>query len=77
MLSWVSVDTGEEFRENSEALRMIRLDVSTTITLAVGATSGLAGQPERLPIAVERNWFLETELDRSGSRMMTLLAVIS
>lgn len=75
VLSWVSIDIGTELRQNSEALRMIRLEVSTTITLAEGPGSRLAGQSERLLIAVESTRFLEPE--QSGSKMMTLLAVIS
>lgn len=69
--------TGGELRQNSEALRMIKLEVSTTMTLAEGITSRLAGQSERPPIAEDSRRFLEVELEESGSRMMTLLAVIS
>lgn len=76
VLSWVSMDTGAELRQNSDALRMIRLEVSTTMTLAEGTVSRLAGQSER-PIAVESIRFLEAELEQSGSKIMTLLAVIS
>lgn len=77
VLSWVSRDTGAELRQNSDALRMIRLEVSTTMTLAEGTVSRLAGQSERPPIAVESIRFLEVELEQSGSKIMTLLAVIS
>lgn len=71
------METGAELRQNSEALRMIRLDVSTTMTLAEGMASRLAGQSERPPIAEVSRRFLEAELEESGSKMMTLLAVIS
>lgn len=77
MLSWVSMDTGAELRQNSEALRMIRLEVSTTMTLAEGVESRLVGQSERPPMAVESRRLLEAELEQSGSKIMTLLAVIS
>lgn len=77
MLSWVSIDTGAELRQNSEALRMIRLEVSTTMTLAEGTVSRPVGQSERPPIAEESRRFLEAELEQSGSKIITLLAVIS
>lgn len=77
VLSCGSTDSGVELRQNSEALRMIRLEVSTTMTLAEGTASELAGQSERLPTAEQSTRFLEAELEESGSRMMTLLAVIS
>lgn len=72
VLSWASMDTGAELRQNSEALRMIRLEVSTTMTLADDTVSRLNGPP-----AVESMRFLEVEAEQSGSRIMTLLAVIS
>lgn len=65
------MDTGAELRQNSEALRMIRFEVSTTITLAEDTVSRLAGPP------VESMRFLDVEAEQSGSRMITLLAVIS
>lgn len=77
VLSCVSRDTGAELRQNSEALRMIRLEVSTTITSAEVAISRLADQSEKPPTADERRRLLEAELEESGSRMITLLAVIS
>lgn len=77
VLSWVSTDTGAELRQNSEALRMIRLEVSTTMTLAEGTVSRLVGQSERPPIAEESRRLLEAELEQSGSKIITLLAVIS
>lgn len=77
VLSCGSTDSGVELRQNSDALRMIRLEVSTTMTLAEGTASELAGQSERPPIAEESRRFLEAGLEDSGSRMMTLLAVIS
>ena len=78
VLSWVSNATGAaELRQNSEALRMIKLEVSTTMTLVEGTTSRLDGQSERPPIVEEMRRFLEAELEESGSSMMTLLAVIS
>lgn len=77
MLSWVSMDTGAELRQNSDVLRMIKLDVSTTMTLAEGVASMLVSRSERPPVAAERRRFLETEPEQSGSRMMTLLAVSS
>ncbi len=77
VLSCVSMDAGAELRQNSEALRMIRLEVSTTMTLAEGTASRLDGQSERPPIAEESRRFLEAELEQSGSKIMTLLAVIS
>lgn len=66
------MDTGAELRQNSEALRMIRLEVSTTMTLAEDTVSRLTGPP-----AVESMRFLEVEAEQSGSRIITLLAVIS
>jgi len=75
VLSCVSVVVGEELRQNSEALRMMRLEVSTTMMSA--EESQPIGQLERPPMAVERRRFLEAEPERSGSKMMTLLAVIS
>lgn len=72
VLSWASMDMGAELRQNSEALRMIRLEVSTTMTLADDTVSRLNGPP-----AVESMRFLEVEAEQSGSRIMTLLAVIS
>lgn len=72
VLSWASMDTGAELRQNSEALRMIRLEVSTTMMLAEDTVSRLTGPP-----AVESMRFLEVEAEQSGSRIMTLLAVIS
>lgn len=77
VLSCGSTDSGVELRQNSDALRMIRLEVSTTMTLAEGTASEFAGQSERPPIAEESRRFLEAGLEESGSRMMTLLAVIS
>lgn len=72
VLSWASMETGAELRQNSEALRMIRLEVSTTMTLAEDTASRLTGPP-----AAESMRFLEVEAEQSGSRIMTLLAVIS
>lgn len=72
VLSWASMDTGAELRQNSEALRMIRLEVSTTMTLAEETVSRLTGPP-----AVESMRFLVVEAEQSGSRIITLLAVIS
>lgn len=69
--------TGAELKQNSEALRIIRLEVSTTMTLAEGTTSRLVGQLERPPIVEVSRRFLEPEPEESGSSMMTLLAVIS
>lgn len=73
VLSWVSADTGAELRQNSDALRMITLEVSTTMTLAEGTASWLSGQS----VAEESKRFLEVEPEQPGSRIMTLLAVIS
>lgn len=56
---------------------MIRLEVSTTMTLAEGTVSRPVGQSERPPIAEESRRFLEAELEQSGSKIITLLAVIS
>lgn len=56
---------------------MIKLEVSTTMTLAEGIASRLVGQSDTPPIAEESRRFLEAEVEESGSRMMTLLAVIS
>lgn len=72
VLSWASMDTGAELKQNSEALRMIRLEVSTTMTLAEDTVSRLTGPPAEASMR-----FLEVEAEQSGSRMMTLLAVIS
>lgn len=72
VVSWASMDTGAELRQNSEALRMIRLEVSTTMTLAEDTASRLTGPP-----AAESMRCWEGEAEQSGSRMMTLLAVIS
>lgn len=47
------------------------------MTLAEGTASWLVGQSERPPIAEESKRFLEAELEQSGSKIMTLLAVIS
>ncbi len=71
------MEKGAELRQNSEALRMIRLEVSTTMTLADGTVSRLVGQSERPPTAEVSRRFLEAELEQSGSKIMTLLAVIS
>lgn len=71
VLSCVSRLEGAELRQNSDALRMIRLEVSTTTTLAV-----LLGQSERLLVAEEMRRVRDAGLV-SGSRIMTLLAVSS
>lgn len=76
VLSCISTDAGTELRQNSEALRIIRLEVSTTMTLAEDAASRQVGHSERPPAPEGKRRFLE-ELDEVGSRMMTLLAVIS
>ncbi|KAG7221002.1 hypothetical protein INR49_001720 [Caranx melampygus] len=60
---------GAELRQNSEALRIIRLEVSTTMTLAEGTVSRLVGQSERPPIAEESRRFLEPEPEESGSNL--------
>lgn len=72
VLSWASMDTGAELRQNSEALRMIKFEVSTTMTLAEDTASRLSGPP-----AAESMRLLDAGAEQSGSRMMTLLAVIS
>lgn len=47
------------------------------MTLAEGTALRLVGQLERPPIAEDSRRFLEVELEQSGSKIMTLLAVIS
>ncbi|PWA30842.1 hypothetical protein CCH79_00017326 [Gambusia affinis] len=58
---------GPELRQNSEALRMIKLEVSTTMTFSEGATSRLGDQSERPLLAVESSRIsLSTEFSGSS-----------